>query len=113
MAYTKERPPHSDYLFNQMLLGEKEIVIIFMGTHAEKRSIEFQELLPYTCYLPTGTHPNRYQWPVMGCTVNLIDTSNSSSEFVKTCVLCLLGYGATRVDYFSPKSHQVFKGVKK
>lgn len=114
MAHTKDLPPFGHYLLKQITNGTQYAAIIFMGNHAESRAVSFQDHLPYTCYLPTGTHPKRYQWPVAGCRVYLIDTSNSSGEFVKTCVLCLLEYGATRVDYFSSKSHQVFtKGVKK
>lgn len=111
----KPLPPLGQYLAKQISHGTQDVAIVFMGNAAKERAESFQDHLPYTCYLPTGTNPNRYQWPVMGCWVRLLDTSNSSNAFVKTCVLCLLEYGATRVDYFSAnqpnkaKPHSIFQ----
>jgi hypothetical protein len=100
--------PQGEWLTRKILLGYKEIAIIFMGQHAEMRARGFFPDLPYTMYLPFKTSPYAYTWPVNGCEIYLVDTSHSSDSFLKTFVMCLFMQGAVIINYLSSHINQQF-----
>lgn len=100
--------PQGEWLTRQILLGNKEIAIIFMGSHAKERAESFKPQLPYTLYLPSRTSPYTFAWPVNGCEIYLVDTSFTSASFLKKFVFHLFLEGALLINYISSRCIQKF-----
>jgi hypothetical protein len=104
----KSIAPQGEWLRQRLLAGQKEIIIIFIGTKAMERAKSFLPDLPYTLYLPFRTSPYSFIWPVNGCEVYLVDTSFSSKSFVKKFIIYLFLQGASLINYISSKFTQMF-----
>lgn len=100
--------PQGEYLRNRILSGQKEIVFIFIGAKAAERAKSFFPRFPYTIYLPFKTSSYAYTWPVEGCEIYLVDTSYSSSSFLKKFILHLFMQGAVLINYISSQFNQKF-----
>ncbi len=101
--------PQGEWLKERILAGQKEIVIIFIGTQAQQRAVNFLTIMPFTLYLPFKNSPYAYTWPVHGCEVYITDTDYSSQSFIKAFVMFLFISGATHVHYISKKHSQIFQ----
>jgi hypothetical protein len=104
----KVMAPQGEWLKARILGGHREIAIIFMGSHAEERARSFLPELPCTMYLPNRTSPYAYTWPVHGCEIYLVDTSSSSSSFIKKFILHLFMQGASFITCISSQFNQKF-----
>ena len=106
--------PFGSYLQKQIMNGStNEIAIILMGKRGKEIATDFQTHLPFTMYLPAGTSPYRYIWPVYHAEIYLWDTEQSSQSFIKSCVTCFMQHGAHIVHYGSKKSQYIFKEQQK
>lgn len=113
MKMIKSLAPCGHYLQSQIFRGSiQEVVIIFMGKFSLERSLDFQDVLPYTLCLPPSTSPADYIWPLTNSEVYLVDTGSSSFSFIRFCALCFFSYGAKLVRYISAsQSFVIEKGL--
>jgi hypothetical protein len=54
-----------------------------------------------TLILPPEKNPSDYDWPVKGCDILIIETTEVDTEYIEHFVLILFSYGATRVTLIS------------
>jgi hypothetical protein len=54
-----------------------------------------------TLILPPKSSPLDYEWPVNGCDILMIATSNFSQEYIESFAQLLFSYGAIKVTFIS------------
>lgn len=99
----KKPAPYSEYL-----MQNPPCIIIFMGDLSWDKAADLKDDWPFILVLPPWTSPTRYDWPVNGQEVYLINTSKSNPGFIRFCVVHFLALGATSVKYISNSFVKVF-----
>lgn len=92
-------PPFGKLLERLLLSGQKpnNSVYLYLGYHAWAKGKSSSVSRPKnTLILPIDKSVYDYDWPVMGCEILIIETSNLKTEYVENVVQHLFDYGASK-----------------
>jgi hypothetical protein len=91
--------PLRDFLVNGgNLTAQQRSVWLYIGDKSwEKGKISAVSRSNCTLVLPPNANPESYDWPVMGCEILVIETSQCSNDYIDSILQILLDYDAAKV----------------
>jgi len=93
-------PPYSKPLHQLLTSGQKPTnsVYVFIGSESWDRGKVSSRTRPTrTIALPPDHSPFAYDWPVKGCEILIIETSELVTEYIESIAQALFDYDAERV----------------
>ena len=96
--------PYGKPLYELLLEGKSpgNSVYVYVGKKSWEKGQKSSSSRPtQTLVLPPHHLPQSYKWPVQGCEILLIETSNLVTEYIEDVVQVLFDYDANRVALLS------------